>query len=211
VHKRLIAGATAAALLTFIGAGSAQAALPVYPNVGTQNTASYTFTATATGPIDAYFALNPATAWYTESLGLIDETTGVTLSSGQLTNHSTALGTMAVLGNVKAGDKLDFFINVNNTGNTWYSDQSKNIDGAQHVYSTSYAAGSGIPNGTYVAFEDLAKNVSDFNYHDEAFVFTNLGATSSVPEPATWAMLILGVAMIGFVVRRRSEGTAIEA
>ena len=37
-----------------------------------------------------------------------------------------------------------------------------------------------------------------------------LGVTSTVPEPTTWAMLILGVAMIGFAVRRR-EGTAAAA
>jgi hypothetical protein len=31
---------------------------------------------------------------------------------------------------------------------------------------------------------------------------------TAVPEPATWAMLILGLGMIGFVARRRSEGVA---
>lgn len=31
----------------------------------------------------------------------------------------------------------------------------------------------------------------------------------TVPEPATWAMLILGVAMIGFATRRRREGVAV--
>jgi hypothetical protein len=34
---------------------------------------------------------------------------------------------------------------------------------------------------------------------------------SAVPEPTTWAMLILGVAMIGFAARRRNEGTAFAA
>jgi hypothetical protein len=32
-----------------------------------------------------------------------------------------------------------------------------------------------------------------------------------VPEPATWAMMILGVAMIGFVARRRGQGAAFAA
>ena len=34
-------------------------------------------------------------------------------------------------------------------------------------------------------------------------------ASPDVPEPATWMMLILGVAMIGFAARRRSEGMAL--
>jgi hypothetical protein len=36
-------------------------------------------------------------------------------------------------------------------------------------------------------------------------------ATSAVPEPATWAMLILGVAMIGFAVRRHRAGLTLAA
>jgi hypothetical protein len=35
--------------------------------------------------------------------------------------------------------------------------------------------------------------------------------TSAVPEPATWAMLILGVAMIGLTIRRRREAMALAA
>lgn len=34
---------------------------------------------------------------------------------------------------------------------------------------------------------------------------------SGVPEPSTWAMLILGVAMIGFAARRQREGLAVAA
>jgi hypothetical protein len=37
------------------------------------------------------------------------------------------------------------------------------------------------------------------------------GPGPGVPEPATWAMLILGVAMIGFAARRRNEGALLLA
>ena len=40
-----------------------------YPNVGTPNPATYTFTATADGPITAYFA--GSTASYEEEVGLL--------------------------------------------------------------------------------------------------------------------------------------------
>ena len=39
----------------------------------------------------------------------------------------------------------------------------------------------------------------------------NVLIAGSVPEPATWTMLILGVAMVGFAARRRREGTAFAA
>jgi hypothetical protein len=32
---------------------------------------------------------------------------------------------------------------------------------------------------------------------------------SATPEPATWAMLILGAAMVGLAARRRSQGAAV--
>ena len=35
--------------------------------------------------------------------------------------------------------------------------------------------------------------------------FSILGSPAGVPEPSTWAMLILGVGMIGFRARRRSQ------
>jgi hypothetical protein len=56
-----------------------------------------------------------------------------------------------------------------------------------------------------VAFEDLQFPNSDFNYNDESFVFTNVGATThgGVPEPAAWALMLLGFGGVGAVLRRR--------
>lgn len=41
--------------------------------------------------------------------------------------------------------------------------------------------------------------------------FSATFTATTVPEPATWAMMILGVAMIGFAARRRREGVALAA
>jgi hypothetical protein len=42
-------------------------------------------------------------------------------------------------------------------------------------------------------------------------LLADVNVTAGIPEPATWAMLILGVAMIGFAARRRAEGAALAA
>jgi PEP-CTERM motif len=34
------------------------------------------------------------------------------------------------------------------------------------------------------------------------FVFTNVGMTSGVPEPSTWAMMLLGFVGLGFAFRQ---------
>src|SRR5207248_9349367 len=65
-----------------------------------------------------------------------------------------------------------------------------------------------IPNGTFVSFEDLPNGrgyVSDWNYNDEDFVFTNVSATPSVPVPAAvWGGIVLMGGVVG-VHRLRSE------
>jgi len=53
--SKAITGASLALLLCSLGTGARADAIP-YPNSGTPNTASYAFTAAATGEIIAYFA-----------------------------------------------------------------------------------------------------------------------------------------------------------
>ena len=187
-----------------VTATAASAVLPTYPTPGTQNAANYSFTAAATGDIVAYFA--GSTAGYSEDLGL--RVNGVDTGFNVFPNHATADGATFNFGPVTAGDTLDFYIRVFNTGDTYHSYKALNADGVQHVYATGYAGGDfGIPAGTYVAFEDL-RGGGDFNYHDETFVFTNVGVTGGVPEAATWTMLIAGFGLTGAAMRRRKATVA---
>jgi len=187
----------AAALLAIGAAGSAFADATPYPNAGTQNPTTYTFTSNG-GDVMAYFMGSSAS--YNESLGLLIN--GVDSGITGLQNHTAAVGEALDFGTIAAGMTLTFYINVATTGDVFYSDKSLNSDGINHVYSTSFSGAGTVPAGTYMAFEDL-KNGGDLNYHDETFVFTNVGTTPAVPEPANLALLMGGLGLVGFMARRR--------
>ena len=182
-----------------------------YPNVGTLNPVTYTFTAATDGNITAYFA--GSTASYDNELGLL--VNGVSTGVIGLDNHSTALGVSLDLGSVHAGDVLTFVLQNNTLGKDAYSDPSLNVSydsptytgSHNHVYSTPYTATSpiidSIPAGTFVSFEDLPFPGSDFNYNDEDFVFLNVGViTRNVPDSASTAAL-LGLGLGGLSLLRR--------
>ncbi|MBR0691430.1 PEP-CTERM sorting domain-containing protein [Bradyrhizobium manausense] len=192
----MIKTCVATAILVLALATAAKADV-VYPNPGTENPTTYTFTATSNGSLIAYFYDSGAA--FSESLGL--------LVNGQdrgtaLDNHSSVYAQAHNFGNVSVGDTLVFYIDVKTTDHTYYSDIKMNSDGVNHVYSTAFNSDGKIPAGTYVGFEDLSLHQTcwtDNNYTDEQFVFT----ITAVPEPSTWAMMILGFAGVSFLTYRR--------
>jgi hypothetical protein len=186
-------------MLSVAGVGSASAGAIPYPNGGTPNPATYSFTAAVTGNVSAYFLGNGG-ASFSESLGLL--VNGVDTGITGLPNQTTAIGTHLDFGTVAAGSTLVFYIKVENTGDTWYSNAALNSDGANHIYSTGYT-GSDAPHGTYVGFEDLPAGASDFNYADEQYVFTNVASTPAVPEPQSYALMLAGLGFAVLMLRAR--------
>ena len=180
-----------------------------YPNAGTPNPVTYTFTASATGDVTGYFAGSGAA--YDEQVGLLDN--GVLTPAGYgLDDHSSVVGQTFDFGHVTAGDTLVFVDHVFDTAGYVYSDPSLNVpyddngvDGHNHVYSTPALAGlvySGSPAGTYVAFEDLKFPYSDFNYFDDTFIFTDVATHTSVPDSAS-TLALLGIGIAGICLLRR--------
>ena len=174
-----------------------------YNNIGTVAPTTF-LTASATGDITGYF-FSKGGAGDLDEIRMVDVTAGTT-SALFFPNQTTAVGTTADFGPVTAGDTLVFeLINVTLGNAIFASDPTFSSDGVNHAYITSYSGGvPGIPPGTYIGTEDEPSNVSDFNYNDDSFVFTNVTASSSpVPEPSSLCMFGTGILSAATMLRCR--------
>jgi hypothetical protein len=201
MRKFFIAAALAGSAL----ASPTTAVIPIYANPGVQVAGNQSFFSGSTGSVKAWF-VGKGGAGFDVSLGVI--VNGADRGLG-INNQSFALGQLFDYGAINAGDALAFYIKVNSTSNTFFSNKTLNADGVQHLYagaSGAYQGGDfGIPlsaavPGTYFAFEDL-EGGGDFNYTDLQFVLRN--GSLAVPEPATWVMMIMGFGLVGGAMRRR--------
>ncbi len=186
----------ALACTALVAAGNASADSIPYPTLGVENPETYTFTATSSSDIVAYY-LGKGSALSTATLGML--VNGVSTGITGLNTGSAAIGASVDLGSVHAGDTVTFMFNVLTPFvQTWSSNVALNSDGANHLYATTYSSIGSIPAGTYLGFEDLpgiptnyVNSATDYNYQDGQYVVSGVAmAVSSVPLPATvWLML----------------------
>jgi len=205
VQKKMLAGVVVGliSMSTYVMA----LAIP-YGNPGTLNPDTYTFTAIADGPIDAYFF--GSSADFGSDIGLI--VNNITENIFGLQNHASYYGQPLQLsiGNVNQGDVLEFELRVSTvSGNgppplsySLFSNPIDNADGMQHIYSAPWFGDNTIPAGTYVAFEDISPiGNSDLDYNDHQFIFRNIQTT--VPDGGTTVFLLgFGLLGLGFLKQR---------
>ena len=73
------------------------------------------------------------------------------------------------------------------------------------ITSLSVAPGSFVPNQYYYSGSSIYFSVSGQDPPGGNTIF-NVGV-APVPEPATWAMMLMGLGMVGFGLRRRKKQT----
>jgi len=118
--------------------------------------------------------------------------------------NTTAPGAIGVIG---VGDfPVGFYDNAPLGGaRTWYSDETRNSDGFDHMvaYWATNSDGTISTTTFIIAFEDR-RNLGDMDYNDlvvEVFLAGGPTFDPPVPEPATAGLLLMGLA--GAALRRR--------
>jgi hypothetical protein len=124
-----------------------------------------------------------------------------TQSSLAVTPDTTYKFTMQVAGNypVSPAD-LQLFVNGAPQGSDFTVSSNA---GQWQTFTATWNSGSATSASLALQDLNLTRSGNDFSIDGLSF--------AAVPEPATWAMTILGVAMIGAAARRRSQGIAVLA
>jgi hypothetical protein len=195
-----------------------------YEHPRTYNTARYTFSALADGDLTVY-RMN-STGFYRSTLGV--KVNGATIVRGLLDTDSWNIFSPNLIGQVHAGDSIEFFIDTwdRDAAGTklgrYFSDSARNADGLNHIFADPHPAEPwiGVPAGTFIGFEDTTTGDprGDWNYNDYTIVVPNLrvgtplpggshgigaGVGGAVPEVGTWAMMLLGFGATGTALRSR--------
>jgi hypothetical protein len=152
---------------------------------------------------------------YSASVGVAAEPANTTPPIGTVGNFlavGPSSGASATLSFVTPVTFLNFLWGSPDTYNTLTVTTN---DGSSVTYTDPTQAGVSPPNGNqqfaeYVHFSTTGSTVIDsatFSATSNAFEVSNF-SVSAVPEPATWAMMLLGFLGLGFMGYRKSSGSS---
>jgi hypothetical protein len=150
-----------------------------------------------------------------------------TVDTSDLTPVATGAGTASVFGNsgtvvINSGNFVAYTVSgptsFGSVGGADASSSSGSVFGLfgffqQMILPTGYISDSFISgteqfNNTTIAGLELTPGTYTYTFgtgQDADSVVVNIGNVSAVPEPSTWAMLILGFMGIGFMAYRRKN------
>jgi hypothetical protein len=113
-------------------------------------------------------------------------------------------GFLTTIINVTGSGNFMFSFNDNNSAENpyviWNFEGASNLDFTTQMDGSVLAPTSDITNSTDIEGSVVAK---DFTQDGEVHLGTFAGIEVGVPEPATWAMLLVGFAGLGVMLRRR--------
>ena len=135
-------------------------------------------------------------------IGPIHDATFTIQSGFELTSFSAYLGSLDDYNSIS-------FLSNGSTVQTYSGNQLAQFAAG---HNADHSTTSGDSNARFFFTFDAADDITQVLFHSNgrAFEFDNFAASfiSTVPEPATWAMMILGFGFIGFMMRSNRAKTA---
>lgn len=140
-------------------------------------------------------------------------------------SHNSPLSTLSQIFNLNSGETITFYAQF--TGVATGGDNDKGLDtgsltigavGQPATLVASWALPADVGPGQWQTLSFTAPSAGAYefraqvdNVHDTSGISTLRidGIASAVPEPSTWALMILGFAAVGFIAHRRNRKVAI--
>jgi hypothetical protein len=195
----------AAAICLMASASAAQATTSIDFDTGTDNV--------AVGSFYAGQGITFSNATFYDNFGLVGSSG--TLAIGSTTSDPYHFGIANAISAAFSGVASSITIRGIDVGNAGI--QIDAFDASNVLLGSSSFFGPGVGVGTFQDITVSFAGIKSFKLYQPSFnevdgvLFDNLSfeSTSGVPETATWAMMILGMGMIGGAMRRRNVKTSV--
>ncbi len=155
------------------------------------------FRVASDGPVNAFYAGSSA-GYESNFFALIGDGSPLPAFSG-FSNKSANIGDFKNLGSFHEDDYFVPVLHVITTGHFYNSFAGSNPDGFNHIFASQFSLPDGTP-AVFIGFEDIY-GLGDRDFNDNMAIFTNVTMVP-IPEPSTYAMLLVGLGLIGFTMRR---------